>query len=107
MRKLQEEKAELENKMKAYEQRMQEMEVTRLAVHANLLRPATQDLLSAPATPLARSETAERTEMREGLPEGREATPGEAAAEKEKADVIERRKKRHAQWGRFMRSLGG
>eukprot|EP00435_Cladocopium_sp_Y103_P073427 s58_g43.t1 len=66
------------------------------AVEANLLRPSTCDLASPPATPVAAPQTLAVLE---------ELAPGEAAAEEERKLREEQRKKRHAQWAKFMRTF--
>ena len=65
-----------------------------------LLRPATMDLATPPATPTHMPAPSES----EAVP-NTTLPPGEAEAEKLKAAAMERAKKRNAQWGRFMRTF--
>ena len=64
------------------------------AIEVNLLRLSSQDLPSAPATPLPPDHL-----------NPPELTPGEEEAEKEKKEKLERRKKALVRWNRFMRTL--
>ena len=85
--------------------KQEKKEEERTAVEELLLRPATMDLATPPATPLPPAPSpmpAPSTSLPDTpLP------PGEEEAEKLKAAALERHKKRNAQWGRFMRTFVG
>ena len=65
-------------------------------------RPGTQDLETPPPTPLLRQPPTPMEPQ-----EVKEVSLGEDAAKKEMERKMVARKKRHAQWQRFMRSLEG